>query len=290
MWLSILHLPLLWWSTKDCLDLLKEHAAKHICSNKSFYLVPRLKCTSFRPCQHFGCLSLTAVDVIWKTFSFWTSVGRFRHRKSLRLADDVTVVEVVWWETVTPPPPHMHAELSRGMWGQSLLIDHQCWNAKYRNGKPNSHRRCGGLVFRLSHSSCEISSEIVGDAFGRKKMPRGWDNERMVRGSVCWGVWRSGRWLRTWNSPFNPPSHFLPFSSSRQWSLSEVQTHCHGEWMNEWWHGEVSAHSQFELWPSADLTPCLLVQNVKFQEHRSNFQGWCAVMEITTVSHTWCWY
>lgn len=57
MWLSILHLAFLWWRTKDCLDLLKEHAAKHICSNKSFYL-PESQ-------MHF----FPALSALWLSFS-----------------------------------------------------------------------------------------------------------------------------------------------------------------------------------------------------------------------------
>lgn len=146
---------------------------------------PKSQMHFFPHYQHFDCLFLTAVDVIWKTFSLWACVGRLGHRKSLSLADDVTVIEVVWWGTVTPPPPHMHAELSRGMWGQSLLIDHQCWNAKYRNDKLNSHRRCGGLLFRLSHLSCEISGIRLLEGKkcpGVEEMRGGWGQLSLVWG------------------------------------------------------------------------------------------------------------
>lgn len=132
-------------------------------------------------------------------------------------------------------------------------------------------------------------------------MSRGWGNERRVwafESGVGSGGQRDGSEQEI--PPLIPPP-FFPFSSTWQWTLSKVQIHCHSEWMNEWWHGEVSGHSRFELWLLTNVTPCHLhqpknlhnaiinpphaslssqqlfcllgVTNVKFQEHRSNFQG-----------------
>lgn len=188
--------------------------------------------------------------MIWKTFSLSASVGHSKHRKSLSLADDVTVVEVVWWGTVTQPPPHMHAELSRGMWGQSLLIDHQRWNARYRNGQLNSHRRCGDLFFCLSHSTCEISGKKIVEAFGRKKMLRGWGNERRVR-AVESGVGSGGQ--RHGSEQEIPPLIPPPFSPL--FLHSTVSTLClkfkFTVTVNGWMNGGMVRFQDIHVWTVA---------------------------------------
>lgn len=101
--------------------------------------------------------------------------------------------------------------------------------------------------------------KIVG-ASGRKKMSRGWGNERRVwafKSGVRSGGQRDGSEQEI--PPLIPPP-FFPFPSTWQWTLSKVQIHCHSEWMNEWWHGEVSGHSRFELWLLTNVTPCHLHQ------------------------------
>lgn len=196
-----------------------------------------------------------------KLFSLWASVGRFKHRKSHSLADDVTVVEVLWWGTVTQPPPHMHVELSRGMWGQSLLIDHQRWNARYRNGKLNSRRkyRRGSVLSSQPLILWNIRKKKLRLLEGKKsqgveEMRGGWGHLSLV-----WGL-EVREMAQNKKFPFESLPHFLLFHSTRQWTLSEVQIHCHSEWMNEWWHGKVSGYSRFELWLLTNWSPCHLYQ------------------------------
>lgn len=189
MWLSILHLAFLWWRTKDCLATQRTRCKTYLL--KQVILSSRVSNALLsRPVSTLTVFLSQLWKWFGKLFSLWASVGRFEHRKSLSLADDVTVVEDVGWGTVTQPPPHMHAELSRGMLGQSLRIDHQGWNARYRNGKLNSHRRCGGLFFRLSRSSCEISrkKKLLGLLEGKKC--RGVEEMRGGCGhlSLVWGL------------------------------------------------------------------------------------------------------
>lgn len=67
----------------------------------------------FPSCQHFDCLSPTAVEMIWKTFALRASVGRFKHRKSLSHAVDVTAVKVnstscIVRDCHTTPTPRAH--------------------------------------------------------------------------------------------------------------------------------------------------------------------------------------
>lgn len=70
-------------------------------------------------CQHFDCLPLTAVEMIWKTFSLWASVDRSEHRKSVSL-----MMRSCWSYTVRyclrTPTPHAHRAEQRHVRSKSI--------------------------------------------------------------------------------------------------------------------------------------------------------------------------
>lgn len=85
--------------------------------------------------------------------------------------------------------------------------------------------------------------------------------ERNVDGVEEWGLVKScGSGGQREGSeqeipPFIPPPIFVPFPRTRGWTLSEVQIHCHGEWMNEWCRLKFQdSHGM------TNLSPCHLYQ------------------------------
>lgn len=145
-----------------------------------------------------------------KLFALWASVSRFEHRKSLHHADDPTVGGRSCIEKDYHPTPtrHAHRAEHRGMWGQSLLIDHQRWNARYRKGKLNLHRSRGGLWACVSWNSATHLA-----TYQEKNNCQGFCKERNVEGFKDWGAVKSGVGSRGQREsseqeipPFIPPS------------------------------------------------------------------------------------
>lgn len=176
---------------KDCLDLFKEQAEK-------IYLLEQVTLSCAQPQMLFSppVSTLTVfLPQLWKwfgkVFALWASVSRFKHRKSLCHADDVTVKvsgrRCIVKDCLPTPTPHAHRAEHRGMWGQSLLIDHQRWNARYRKGKLNSHRSRGGLWACVSWISATHLA-----TYQEKNNCQGFCKERNVEGFKEWGAVKSG--------------------------------------------------------------------------------------------------
>lgn len=94
-----------------------KNTLQNISARTSHFILSRISNALLSLCQHFACLSLTAVEMIWKTFSLWASAGRFQHRNSLSLADDLTVGEGL------SPNPLLHARRAEQRHVRSKSID-----------------------------------------------------------------------------------------------------------------------------------------------------------------------
>lgn len=198
---------------------------------QSFYLIPSLKCTSFPPSALWLSFSHSCEKDLENFFTL-SKCGWIRiQKKSLSPADDVTVGEVVRWGTVTQPP---HAR--RGMWGQSPLIDHQRWNARYRNGKRNGHRRCGGVFLCFRSSSSEIS--------GKKNVKglRKWEEGEGIRSGVGSGGQTDG--LEHKIPLLIPPFVFFSFLHL---TVNSVESSNSPARSKDKWTVKFQGNSRFEL-------------------------------------------
>lgn len=110
--------------------LFKEHTARHFCANKWFYRALSLGPSFCRGCDFSFLFGKVEFVSLLRLFFSQSCSHLLSHTNYIVTSQQRCLSQ---YHVVQPPPDtsaRMLSKLSPGMRGQSLLIDHQCRNAR----------------------------------------------------------------------------------------------------------------------------------------------------------------